>query len=144
MKDIWCTFISFKAASLKLNWEKKPLTKNCFKNKISHDLYFFYPLRTHFYPQPNKLWVKMADVHAINLQCFDYVCNLLFIICQCHYHEIFQHFLKKVKQFGKTWWMDWEDRTIETFLAVGEACIAILWPTPGFKGRLFYSSGFST
>ena len=41
MKDIWCTFISFKAASLKLNWEKKPLTKNCFKNKISHDLYFF-------------------------------------------------------------------------------------------------------
>jgi len=36
------------------------------------------------------------------------------------------------------------DRTMETFLAVGEACIAILWPTPGFKGRKFHSSGFST
>ena len=23
------------------------------------------------------------------------------------------------------------DRTMDTFLAVGEACIAILWPTPG-------------
>ena len=42
--------------------------------------------------------------------------------------------------------MDWEDRYqtelyMETFLAVREACIAILWPTPGFKGRKFHSSG---
>ena len=71
----------------------------------------------------------MADAHAISLQCFDHVCNLLFIICRCP--EIFPHFLKK---YGETILENMvnglgrqilSDRTMETFLAVGEACIAI-------------------
>ena len=30
------------------------------------------------------------------------------------------------------------------FPAVGEACMATFWPTPGFKGKTFDSSGLST
>ena len=43
-------------------------------------------------------------------------------------------------------WMPihWEIKTSKKFLAVEEACVAILWPTPGFKGRTFVSSAFST
>ena len=37
-----------------------------------------------------------------------------------------------------------ESRTQKKFLAVGEACVATFWPTPGFKGRTFVSLGFST
>ena len=34
-------------------------------------------------------------------------------------------------------------RTRNKFLAVGEACVAIFWPTPGFNGRTFVSSELS-
>ena len=33
--------------------------------------------------------------------------------------------------------------TRKKFLAEGEACMAIFWPTPGFKARDFDSSEFS-
>ena len=36
-----------------------------------------------------------------------------------------------------------EIRTKKKFLAVDEACIVMLGPTPGFKGGTFVSSGFS-
>ena len=35
-------------------------------------------------------------------------------------------------------------RTSRTFLAAWAAYMAIFWPTQGFKGRTFHSSGFST
>ena len=79
MKNIWCTF---KAGSL--NWEKKLSAKTVLK--IIQDL--FLPTYDTFLPT-----TKQADAHAVNLQCFDHVCNLLFIICHCP--EIFLQFLKK-------------------------------------------------
>ena len=42
------------------------------------------------------------------------------------------------------WMRKVEIRIRKEFLAVGEACVAIVWPTLGFKGRTFVSSGFST
>ena len=33
-------------------------------------------------------------------------------------------------------------RIRKTLLAVGEACVAVFRPTPGFKGRTFVTSGF--
>ena len=43
-------------------------------------------------------------------------------------------------------WMNREGRNLDRkkFLAVGEACMAIFRPIPGFKGKTFVSSGFST
>ena len=45
----------------------------------------------------------------------------------------------KVKWNGKV-----EIRTGKKFLAVGEAFMAMFWPTPSFKGRTFFSSEVST
>ena len=42
------------------------------------------------------------------------------------------------------WTGKFKTGTRKKFLAVGEACLAIFWPTPGFKGRTSVSSGFST
>ena len=36
------------------------------------------------------------------------------------------------------------EQKTKTFLAVREACVATFWPTRGFEGRTFVSSGFST
>ena len=45
---------------------------------------------------------------------------------------------------GSEWTRKVEIRTRKKFLAVGKACVAIFWPAPGFKGRTFVHSGFST
>ena len=37
-----------------------------------------------------------------------------------------------------------EIRTGKKVLAVGKACMAMFWPTPGVNGKTFFSSGFST
>ena len=36
-----------------------------------------------------------------------------------------------------------ENRTNKKFLAVGEACMGIFWPTPAFTEKILVSSGFS-
>ena len=55
---------------------------------------FFIFRKIHFrralYRRPNKLWVKRLC--TCNLQCFDHVCNLLFIICLCSKISFFKHF----------------------------------------------------
>ena len=55
--------------------------------------------------------------------------------------------LKSRRWFWKTegeWTVKVEIRTRKKFLAVVKACMAIIWAAPGFKGRIFVSSGFST
>ena len=51
--------------------------------------------------------------------------------------------VKKVNKPARNWPVPgkpWSNQA----LAVGKACMARFWPTPGFKGRAFVSSGFST
>ena len=52
---------------------------------------FFIHFRHAFYQWPNKLWVKGWCM--CSLQCFDHVCNLIFVICHCL--KTFHKFLKK-------------------------------------------------
>ena len=48
--------------------------------------------------------------------------------------------LPNENEMGWTFKVEIMQRT--KFVAVGEACMAIFWPTPGFKGRTFVSSVF--
>ena len=137
-KDIWCTF---KAGSL--NWEKKLLAKTVvFLNQVKKKL----PTYDTFLPTTKQAVSK-------RLMHMQSICNVLIMsvtyfslsVTDLRFFYIF--WKSKVKQFWKTWWMDWEDRyqtgTMETFLAVRETCIAVLWSTPGFKIRKLHSSGLS-
>ena len=54
----------------------------------------FLPTYDTFLPTTKQAVGKMLMyMYAINLQCFDHVCNLLFIICHCP--DFFYIFLKK-------------------------------------------------
>ena len=55
--------------------------------------------------------------------------------------------LLKERWLGKpllVWKSPAQESERKKFVVVGEACMSIFWPTPGFNGKTFYLSGFLT